>query len=320
MKPIRFVHRSGSSRLLLGVLLLVVSTSAVASEEAPAPAGTMGDVLAGAAPSDWRPLDPAHTLYLELPAGRVVIALAPEFAPRHVANIKTLVAQRFFDGLAVVRSQDNYVVQWGDPAETPETRRPLGKAKASLPPEWESPLAEELPVTYLADPDPYAPRVGFAHGLPVAVDPQRGRVWLTHCYGMVGVGRDLAADSGNGAELYVVIGHSPRHLDRNVTLVGRVVEGIGHLSTLPRGTGALGFYEDPKERAEILSIRLGTEVDEADRSALELLRTDTQTFRDLIASRRSRSESWFVESTDRIGLCNVPLPIRPQVSDGNKKD
>ena len=297
------------ARLLLAVLLLLAS-SAARSEEA-APARTMGEVLASSDPSDWEPLDPAQTLYVELPGGRVVIALAPQFATRHVANIKALVAERFFDGLPIVRSQDNYVVQWGDPAETPEDRRPLGKAKASLPPEFDGPLPEDLPITYLDDPDPYAPRVGFAHGFPVAVDPERGRVWLAHCYGMVGAGRDLAADSGSGAELYVVIGHSPRHLDRNVTLVGRVVEGIEHLSTLPRGTGDLGFYEDPEDRVPIASIRLGTEVDASGRSALGLLRTDTRTFRDLVAARRSRSEDWFVESTDRIGLCNVPLPVRP---------
>lgn len=296
--------------LLPSIWLLLASTAAAAVETEAAPTRTMGEVLASSAPSDWLPLDPAQTLYLELPGGRVVIALAPEFAPRHAANIKVLVAERFFDALPIVRSQENYVVQWGDPAETPEGRRPMGKAKASLPPEFDSPLPEDLPITYLEDPDAYAPQVGFAHGFPVAVDRERGRIWLAHCYGMVGAGRDLAADSGSGAELYVVIGHSPRHLDRNVTLIGRVIEGMDHLSTVPRGTGDLGFYEDPKERIPITSIRLGTEVAEAERTAFALLRTDTQTFRDLIASRRSRSESWFVEPTGRIGLCNVPLPVR----------
>lgn len=296
----------------LSVLLVLTATAAVESvgEEAP-PAPTMGEVLAKSEPADWRALDPAQSLYLELPGGRVVIALAPEFAPRHAANIKSLVEERFFDGLAVVRSQENYVVQWGDPAEKPEDRRPMRKARSSLPPEFDSALDKDLPFTYLEDPDSYAPRVGFAHGLPAAVDPEKGRLWLAHCYGMVGVGRDLAPDSGSGAELYVVIGHSPRHLDRNVTLVGRVVEGMEHLSTLPRGTGNLGFYEDPKEHVAIRSIRLGSELPESERARLELLRTDTAAFRALIASRRSRSESWFVEPTGRIGLCNVPLPVRP---------
>src|SRR5215467_8823613 len=72
----------------------------------------MSEVLAASKPSDWRPLDPQSTLYLELAGGRVVIELAPRFAPRHVENIRTLVRERYFDGLPIVRVQDNFVVQW----------------------------------------------------------------------------------------------------------------------------------------------------------------------------------------------------------------
>jgi len=110
--------------------------------------------------------------------------------------------------------------------------------------------------------------------------------------------------------MYVVIGHAPRHLDLNVTLVGRVVQGIEHLSTLPRGTGALGFYEHPGQYVEIDSMRLGSEIPKADWQDLEVLRTDTPTFEALIESRRNRHESWFASPTGRIGLCNVPLPVR----------
>ena len=235
-------------------LLLAPVASATASDPAPAPPPTLSEVLASSAPSDWRPLDPANTLYMELDGGdRVVIALAPAFAPRHIENIRVLVAGRFYDGVAVTRSQENYVVQWGDPAQEGEPRRGFGKAKASLEPELARPL-EGLSVTLLEDADPYAAAVGFADGLPIGVDPAAKEAWLAHCHGMVGVGRDVAASSGNGAELYVVIGHAPRHLDLNVTLVGRVVAGIEHLSTLPRGTAALGFYEDPADYVAVRSI------------------------------------------------------------------
>lgn len=271
----------------------------------------MATVLGSSPPDAWEPLDPADTLYLELGGERVVIRLAPAFAPQHVANIKALVAGRFFDGLAVTRSQENYVVQWGDPAQDGEPRRSLGDARASLEPEFDRPLGGDFVFTRLTDPDAYAPETGFVQGLPTARDPQLNRAWLVHCYGMVGVGRDVALDSGSGAELYVVIGHSPRHLDRNVTLVGRVVRGMERLSTLPRGTGGLGFYEDPAQHVPIDSIRLGSELPESEREQLETLRTDTPTFEALIAARRTRTESWFVEPTGRIGVCNVPLPVRP---------
>ena len=69
-----------------------------------------------AAPAEaWRSLDPANTLYLELESGRVIIELAPQFAPAHVDNIRTLAREHFWDGLSIYRSQDNFVVQFGDP-------------------------------------------------------------------------------------------------------------------------------------------------------------------------------------------------------------
>ena len=127
---------------------------------------------------------------------------------------------------------------------------------------------------------------------------------------MVGVGRDNAADSGGGPELYAVIGHAPRHLDRNVTLLGRVVWGIELFSVLPRGTAAMGFFEDGVGNVPIRSVRLAADVPEAKRTHLQLLRTDTPTFERLIEARRNRVEEWFAEPTGHVGLCNVPLPVR----------
>jgi peptidylprolyl isomerase len=271
----------------------------------------MADVLAASAPSDWRPLDPESTLYLDLAAGRVVIELAPAFAPAHVANVKALAREGYFDGLSINRAQDNYVVQWGDPdAEDTEKRRPMRQAKRSLPAEFDRALASELPFTPLADGDVYAPSVGWSGGFPAARDTASGRTWLTHCYGMVGAGRDNAADSGSGADLYVVIGHAPRHLDRNVTLVGRVVRGMELLSALPRGTATLGFYDDAKQRVPIRALRVEADVPASERTPLEVLRTDTPTFAALVESRRNRREEWYQRPAGKIDVCNVPIGVR----------
>jgi peptidylprolyl isomerase len=291
-----------------GVVLATLGAghgNVAAAAEPPSRGPTMTDVLASAQPGDWRALDPERTLYLELPAGRVVIELAPEFAPRHVANLRKLVTQRFFDGLAIVRSHDNYVVQWGDP----DGKRSLGDAAKRLPPEFDR-AADGLPFARLPDGDVYAPEVGWSGGFPVARDPAAGRAWLAHCYAMVGVGRDVGADTGNAAELYVVIGHAPRHLDRNVTLVGRVVQGIERLSALPRGTGPLGFYQDPAQRVPIRSIRFATELPPAERTELEVLRPDTPTFAALVETRRNRLDAFFERPAGRVDLCNVPIVVR----------
>lgn len=281
----------------------------------------MAEVLAASKPGDWRALDPENTLYLELASGRVVLELAPAFAPRHVANVKALAREHYFDGLAIIRVQDNYVTQWGDPdAETPAKARKIQHAHRTLPPEFEAPLDPKLQFTKLPDGDLYAPEVGFSGGFPVARDPRTGKMWLVHCYGMLGAGRDNAADSGGGTELYVVIGQAPRHLDRNVTLLGRVVQGMELLSALPRGPGPMGFYDKAEQRVPIKAIRVAADVPESERSALEIMRTDTAAFRDLVESRRNRREEWFQVQASRIDIANVPVPVRGRNADGVQKE
>lgn len=266
---------------------------------------TMADVLAASQPADWRRLDPQNTLYLDLPKGRVVIELAPQFAPSHVANIRALARSRYFDGLAIVRSQENYVVQWGDP----DAKKPFGEAQKALAPEFTRP-ANGLKFTALPDPDTYAAQTGFVEGFPAARESGKGSAWMVHCYGMVGAGRDNDVNTGSGAELYVVNGHAARLLDRNITLVGRVLQGMELLSTMPRGHGAMGFYEQPEERTPITQVRLAADLPPAERAQLEVLRTDTQTFTDLVESRRNRQDEWYKVPAGRIDVCNVPLPVR----------
>jgi peptidylprolyl isomerase len=299
-------------KTVMFVLALLAAWAIVAADVSKSKYPAMADILAASKPGDWRALDPENTLYLELPEGRVVIELAPSFAPNHVANVKALARENYFDGLTILRAQDNYVVQWGDPnAEKPDSARKILHAKRTLPPEFERALDPGLPFTRLPDGDVYAPEVGFSNGFPVARDPKTGKMWLVHCYGMVGAGRDNAPDSGGGTELYVVIGQAPRHLDRNVTLLGRVVQGMEILSALPRGTGAMGFYEKPEQRLPIKSIRVAADVPAPQRTELEVLRTDTTTFQQLVESRRNRHEEWFQVPAGHIEICNVPVPVRP---------
>jgi peptidylprolyl isomerase len=293
---------------IIGAVLLL-ATATLAIDVTLAAGKTVADVLAGSKPSDWRTLDPENTLYMELAGGRVVIELAPEFAPLHVANIRTLVRNKYFDGLAIVRSQDNFVVQWGDPADA-DHKKPLGEAKKRVPAEFDR-SAAGLKFVALPDPDTFAPQTGFVSGFPAARDKADGTAWLVHCYSMLGAGRDNDVDSGPGTEMYVVSGHSPRQLDRNVALFGRVVHGMELLAIMPRGTAAMGFYDKPEQRVPIREIRVAADVPAEKRSNLEVLRTDTQTFTDLIEARRNRQDEWYKHKANRIDVCNVPLPVRP---------
>lgn len=267
------------------------------------------ELIDSALPSDWRTPDPDNLLYLEIAGGRVVIELAPDFAPAHVVNIRALAKGGYWDGLSINRSQDNFVVQWGDPAEEGQPRRPLGAAKAALPAEFERD-SDGLAFHALPDADGWAAQVGFVDGFPAARDPADGKAWLAHCYAAVGAGRDVAADSSNGTELYVVDGQSPRQLDRNITVLGRVIQGMDRLSVLPRGTGPLGFYESPAQRVAIRAIHLASALPEAQRVRLQVLRTDTALFDTVVESRRNRHDDWYKRPAGHIDLCNVSIPTR----------
>jgi peptidylprolyl isomerase len=151
--------------------------------------------------------------------------------------------------------------------------------------------------------------VGFLDGFPAARDRLSRTVWLAHCYGMVGVGRDDAPES-DGAEMYAVIGHAPRQLDRNVALVGRVLKGVELLSSLPRGSGDMGFYTAKEPLVPIVSMRVASDVPLPERTPIEVLRTDSAGFRALIDQRRNRREDWFKFNPGHIDVCNVPLPVR----------
>ena len=283
-------------------LIFGLATAAFAEEPL-----TPASAMAASSADDWRTPEPKNLLHLQLNTGEVVFELANHFASRHIENLRKLVANEYFDGLAIIRSQDNYVAQWGDPNAGTDAAKSQGDAAKELEPEFFR-SRENLNFTAIDSQDAYAETVGFSKGFTMGAD--EGRAWLTHCYGALGVGRGMAANSGNAAELYVVTGHSPRHLDRNVTLIGRALSGMELLSSLPRGTGSLGFYENPEEAVAIKSIRFGSDLPKDQQSKLEVLRTDTETFKKFVQSRTFRLNDWFLDPTGKIELCNVGVRVR----------
>jgi peptidylprolyl isomerase len=127
---------------------------------------------------------------------------------------------------------------------------------------------------------------------------------------MVGVGRNMPPDTGSGAELYVVIGHGPRHLDRNIAAVGRVLSGVEGLSALPRGTGALGFYEKPEQRVKLVSAKLAVELPDGERPRFEVLKTGSASFAKWVDARANRRDQFFVRPAGGADICNLMPPVR----------
>ena len=288
--------------------LLVLTSAALLIGAAPPPKLlTPNDVVAQSPASAWRTIPADDLLIMDLAnGGRVVVQLAPQFAPVHVANIQALARANYWNGATVYRVQDNYVAQWGHN----ESYKPWPAGVTPKPPaEYTRPL-KGLKITSLGSPDPYAPGAGFAAGWPVAYNAKEGWADLVHCYGTVGVGRDLSPDTGAGGELYAVIGQAPRQLDRNIAIVGRVIDGIDKLSSLPRGTEALGFYKDKAQYVPIASVRLASQMPAGERPSYESMETDSPTFAEYLHIRANRHDDFYIRPAGGVDLCNVQVPVR----------
>jgi len=288
--------------------LMLVTVAALLIGAAPAKKLlTPNDIVAQAPASAWKTIPAEDLLVMDLAnGGRIVIQLAPRFAPVHVANIRALARGAYWNGATVYRVQDDYVAQWG----LNESDKPWPAGVTAKPPaEYSRPL-KGLTVRPLGSPDPYAPAAGFSDGWPIAYSPKAGWADLAHCYASVGVGRDLSPDTGTGGELYAVIGHAPRQLDRNIALVGRVVDGIDRLSSLPRGTEALGFYKDKSSYVPIASIRLASDMPAAERPAYQYMDTASASFASYLKLRANRHDDFYIRPAGGVDLCNVQVPVR----------
>jgi len=288
-------------------LPLLITGAALLVGAAPPAKLTPNDIVAKSPASAWKAIDPNDLLVMDLArGGRVVIQLAPQFAPVHVANIRALARSNYWAGATIYRLQDNYVAQWG----LNDSDKGFPAGVVAKPPAEYTRSVRGLSITPLGSPDPYAPGAGFVNGWPTAFDRKGGWADLTHCYGTVGVGRDLSPDTGTGGELYAVIGHAPRQLDRNIAIVGRVVEGIDRLSSLPRGTEALGFYKDKAQYVPIASIRLASDMPAADRPSFEVMDTGSRTFANYLRVRANRHDDFYVRPAGGVDVCNVQVPVR----------
>lgn len=333
-------------KLALASLALTLPLPA-AAQEAEEPA-TPSSVVANAGAGEWISIAPEDLLVMELapdtqgdPRQVVIQLMSPPFSQPWVANVRALAEAHWWDGTSVYRVQDNYVAQWGDATE----QKPLPDGVSSPMATYESVL-EVVPVQTVyarefeamvrrlveesepvsgyavnpADPDatrppsyadPYVDFTTFMQGWPIGhAHYPEGLAWPLHCYGYIGVARDYAPDTGTGAELFTIIGTPQRHMDRNLAVVGRVIEGMEHLSSLPRGHGELGFYAEDEEhlRTPIVSVRLASEMPDA--PAFEYLASDSESFARYVEVRANRNDPFYTVPAGGVDVCSVQVPVR----------
>jgi peptidylprolyl isomerase len=320
----------------LAALAMIFAAAPVGAQERTPEPATPASVIAASRPAEWKAVDVADLLVMDLAPDahgskrQVIIQLIPPpFSQGWVGNIRTLAKSHWWDGTSVYRVVDNWVTQWGDGEDDPKKAKPLPPGIVKVP---ESNYSVPMPckvivfqkkvISEQCDPaltaldgfDSYVLKgqAGFSGGWPVAsaLQSDGNRIWPLHCYGSVGVARDLSPDTGTGAELYAVIGQAPRQLDRNIAVVGRVIEGIENLSALPRGKGAQGVYDDPALKVPIISVRLASELPAVAQPSFEYLASDSQSFADYVHVKANRNDSFYKVPAAGIDVCNVQPPIR----------
>lgn len=285
-------------------LLLAAALLTVASAPPPAAVRSPGDAVKSAAASDWIEVPAENLLVMDLAGGkRVVIQLAPQFAPVHVANIRTMARSGYWAKATIYRVVDNWVTQWG----LGDGPFPSPAGVVARPPEEYERSADGLATVPMGSPDPYSSKAAYADGWPVALQPG-GKANATYCYGAVGVARDAAPDTGNGSELFAVIGGTARRLDRNYALVGRVLSGMENLSALPRGTAEMGVYAKDQVATPITAVRVASDIPPPDRPRFEYLRTASPAFADYVKLASHRAD--YGVPSPGADLCAVSVPVR----------
>lgn len=257
---------------------------------------------------DWRPVAPENLLLIEVEDGTIAIELADWIAPNHADRMRQAARDRFFDGLSFYRVIDGFVAQGGRGEEADSVELPQ---YPTLGGEFTVP-ADSVTFTAMMDADLYAPTVGHVDGFPAARNEAGDEVWPIHCPGTVAMARDNDPDSGD-VEFYIVIGHGPRHLDRIMSVFGRVIDGMEHVQALRRGDPAVnsGVIADTAERDTILSVRMASDLPPATRPAYEVMRTDGQAFFNAKQARRNRTHEFFFETPPPvIEACHMPGPVR----------
>lgn len=267
----------------------------------------------------WNLLDPENAVYLQLEEGTVVIELNPVFAPKTVEQFKKLLDEQFYRGLSFYRVIDGFVAQGGDESDI-EGNPTIRTLKAEFEIDWplkpkdkeEAKDWQPMSWTPVQENDLFAPYTGFIDGFAAARNEERGgKAWLTHCPGVIAMARNNDPDS-SATDFYIVIGQSPRYLDRNLTIFGRVIWGMDVVQRIKRGPALdNGIIEKDLDRTWIKRMRLATSMEPEEQLDIWVADTNSDGFRKSLKERRNRKHKFFHHKPPKVlDVCQVPVPVR----------
>lgn len=287
---------------VLCVLAAMVSFSPpVLAQDEEAETLTPREIIENAGDELWRPLDPVNTLLMYLPAGVVVIEMRPDFAPKHVEQIKALTREGFYDGLNFHRVIEGFMAQGGDPKGDGTG----GSNKPNIEAEFARDTSEVEHATVIGR-DRMAPRLGYIDGMPFGALPEalrsfradrRVELWPLHCPGVMSMARAADPNSAN-SQFFLMIGDARLNLDRRYTAWGWIVDGYEATRRIVRG-------EPPSRPTPIIRMRIAADVPESERHKIEVFRTDSETFMRYLKALNDVDDTGYVKD-----ICTIKVPVR----------
>lgn len=250
---------------------------------------------AAAPQPDWRPLDPAQTLVIETSKGRIVVEMAPAFAPLAVARVKQLARDGVYDGLQFHRVIEGFVDQTGNP-----DNKDGGTSKyPDLPAEFTVRLRDPLTIVSRGSDgvEGFAGVVPFAgvSAAEQALDKDhRLRVWGAYCAGAAGMGRQAGTDTAN-SEIFFMRDPA-RRLDHDYAVWGAVVQGLDVVRAVKVG-------EPPAEPDRMLRVRVAVDLPVSEQPRIEVMNERGPAFRKMVSDLRARRGAAF-------SVCDVRPPSR----------
>jgi len=229
--------------------------------------------------------------------GRIIVEMLPEVAPLHVAQIRALAHENFYDGQRFFRVIDKFMDQTGDPQNNGQG----GSSKPNIPAEFTFRRGTDLPFVMAADQT--VAEIGFIKTLPVEsqsmslaplTKDQKVTAWALYCQGVMGMARDENPDSGN-SQFFLMRWPYPS-LERKYTAWGRVISGLDVVRAIKTGEPV----EDPQDRME--RVRLLADLPEKDRPKIRVVDTRGPWFKAEIARTRAGKGADFT-------ACDVEIPV-----------
>jgi peptidylprolyl isomerase len=267
-----------------------------------------------AAEQQWRTLSPENTLIMETESGRIIFELAQAFSPQHVKHIKELVRSNFYNGLSFYRVIDGFVVQGGDM----EGLRKIPLAQKTMKAEFERDLKKDLSFTLVQSPDLLAEQTGFVDGFAVGRSTSEKKEWLLTCPGVVNLARSEDPNSGT-TDFAIMIGQAPRHLDRNMSIWGRIIDGMEHLNLIKRGDKKQGgVIKDMTERSKIVKMTIAADLPKAEQPIIQIENTNTSEFKEKVANRRKRAADFFFhKGNGNLDICYIKPDVKVSENKGS---